>query len=339
MNSIRYRIEDVDMLRNEVFRDYLKMTLKPGWQTSFYEKAKNSIGRHPHADKYRPIFDCIRNCGVENYSVDDMDMTAMIQLVLYSGFDPFQFSPEYKVQTYFKKFKDDRNIKGHLTGKEEADELFAHCVLAIKNIKGFAAAVDEYEQNIPEEDRSAFRTRSIKKADALRKELFKDLGRYAQIRMEADEYIEKFRKAGPDEKSKLYVEISEHYFFRYSKSDPERLTEFYYYLADAEIAEYFRWAFSNLVLYDDYDRADYILNKWFNCLEQDPKADFTEIIEALEWVISTKNEKNGLRVTPLMEELFEILVSRSRGSGSESKDKKATGKGARKIIIVKKDTK
>ena len=321
MNSIRYRLEDVDMLRNEVFRDYLKMALKPGWQTSLYEEAKDNIVRYFHVDKYRPIFDRMRDCGIKNYSVDDMDMTSMIQLVLYSSFNPFRFSPEIKVRNYFKKFNDDRNIKGHLTGKEEADELFAHCILALKNIKEFAVVVDEYEQNIPEEDRSAFRIRSIKKADALKRELFKDLGRYAQIRLDADEYIEKFRKAGPDEMSKLHVEIGEHYFFRFSNSDPERLTEFYFYLADAEIAKYFWHSFRSLVVDGDSDRADHILNKWFNCLENDPNADFSEIVKELEYVFSNKDRKNGLPFTPFMGEILEKAVGKLCASKSNTDEK------------------
>ena len=319
--NILHRIEDVEMLRNEVFRDYLKMALKPGWQKSLHEEAKKKIGLHDHVEKYRPIYDRMHDYGIVNYSVDDMDMTAMIQLVLFSGFDPFQIKPERKTRSFFYQFKDDRNTKGHLTGKEEPDELFAYGILALKSIKDFVTAVDENEKTIPEEGRSAFRLRSIKKIDVLRKKLLKDLGRYAQIRLEADEYIEKFKKAGPDEALSLRCEIGEHYFLRYQKADPERLIEFIFCLADAEIVEFFSWSFRDLVVDEDYDRADYILNKWFNYLKNDPEADYNEMADTLEWTFSIEEKRHSrLKTTPLMKEIFEIAIERARSKKDKTRE-------------------
>ena len=332
--NIIHRIEDIEVLRNEVFRDYLKMALKPGWQKSLHEEAKEKIERRDHIEKYRPIYDRMHDYGIDNYSVDDMDMTAMIQLVLYSSFDPFQFKPEGKTRNFFHQFKNDRNTKGHLTGKEEADELFAYGIFALKRIKDFIVAVDENEKMIPEEDRSAFRIGNIKKIDILRKSLLKDLGRYAQIRLEADEYIEKFKKAGPEEALSLRCEIGEHYFLRYHKTDPERLTEFYFCLADAEIIEFFGTSFRNLVVNEDYDRADYILNKWFNCLKNEPKADFKEMVDILEWAFSFENGpekwRRTLKTTPLMKEIYEKV------RGNKDKTDEGKKKAKRRIVVVPK---
>ena len=56
-------IEDVEVLRNEVFRDYLKMVLKPGRQKSLHEEVKEIIGRYDQIEKYRPIYDRMHNYG------------------------------------------------------------------------------------------------------------------------------------------------------------------------------------------------------------------------------------------------------------------------------------
>lgn len=45
------------------------MVLKPGWQKSLHEEAKEKIGRYDHNEKYRPIYDRMHNYVIDNYNV------------------------------------------------------------------------------------------------------------------------------------------------------------------------------------------------------------------------------------------------------------------------------
>ena len=75
--EVRNRMADVVKLRCNACQDFLKMVIQPNWQAELYAIAKNAIDSNKFADNYIAAYEKMRDVGIENYSVDDMDVSIL----------------------------------------------------------------------------------------------------------------------------------------------------------------------------------------------------------------------------------------------------------------------
>ena len=75
----RNRMADVVKLRCNACQDFLKLIISDNWQQFVYNKAQREIqdnGRYK--EKYLSAYEKMREIGIDNYSVDDMDLTGTV---------------------------------------------------------------------------------------------------------------------------------------------------------------------------------------------------------------------------------------------------------------------
>lgn len=72
---IRNRINDIKKLRCNACQDYLKLVAIEGWKKPLYEKTQMSVKYWP--GKYEHAYKNMRRNGIDNYEIDDMDVTFM----------------------------------------------------------------------------------------------------------------------------------------------------------------------------------------------------------------------------------------------------------------------
>ena len=70
---IRNRISDIKKIRCNACQDYLKMVAVEDWKNQLYEKTQIAVKYSPA--KYKPAYKIMRTRGIENYEIDDMDVT------------------------------------------------------------------------------------------------------------------------------------------------------------------------------------------------------------------------------------------------------------------------
>ena len=180
--DVRNRMADVVKLRCNVCQDFIRMILKEGWQKELYKKAQEEITSNGRfKDKYIPTYEQMRNSenGIDDYSVDDMDVTLITELVEanFRGKFPGIKSVEDVTRIALKELRDDRNRTNHSNENEEADELYLCGLLALCNLREFVRTVDKVEKGIDDEQRLAYRHMYIPKIE----ELFTIVGVYGVL--------------------------------------------------------------------------------------------------------------------------------------------------------------
>lgn len=80
--DVRNRMADVIKLRCNVCQDFLKLIITDNWQQFIYEKAKKEIDNNGrYKDKYISAYEKMREIGIDNYSIDSMDVTFISEIV------------------------------------------------------------------------------------------------------------------------------------------------------------------------------------------------------------------------------------------------------------------
>jgi len=268
MPDIRYRLEDVAILRTKACQDFLRMVLKPGWQNNLFEKAESSKYDRNHDARYWPLYQSaynrMRDYGVENYSVDDMDMTIMTQIVLYN---PKMVSLQKETKDLFKNLRENRNDKSHLAENEQVEELFLEGILSLYNLKKFVRAVDDNELFIEIEERSAYRKKYIKEIDELKSSLDEERINVIQIGIEVDKDIQRIiNDKNPKDRFEELRSLYIHYYLSVCH-DLNRVKLFFIRAKDAGIVYAFDLALTFMYWdKEDFSEADKQLNKWLDSL-------------------------------------------------------------------------
>lgn len=159
---------DVVKLRCNACQDFLKMVIQPNWQAELYAIAKNAIDSNKFADNYIAAYEKMRDVGIENYSVDDMDVSIIVQIVCFCG---SIVSVHKQTREAIRKLKDDRNATNHSNENEENEALYLRGLLSLCDLRSFIRTVDRCEVSIPDEERVEYRRKYTAKIDELKSTL------------------------------------------------------------------------------------------------------------------------------------------------------------------------
>ena len=164
--DIRNRMHDVVKLRCNACQDFLRMVIVPNWQQSLYNKAKYEVTTSTKLkNKYIPAYEKMRDFGIEEYSIDDMDVTFISEL-LYSC--PEIAPSDKRTKMAMSTLTDNRNAQDHSGENEDDEELYLRGLLDLVNLRNFIRTVDKYETTISDEKRLNFRKDYAKKIDDLK---------------------------------------------------------------------------------------------------------------------------------------------------------------------------
>lgn len=283
-------MSDVVKLRCNACQDFLKMTIKPGWQKEIYDIAKDAIEHNRYADNYRPAYEKMRDIGIDNYSVDNMDVTFITQVVCFC---PSVVTVHKQTREALTKLRDDRNLTNHSDENEDAEELYLRGLLSLCNLKNFIKAVDKNEIRIDDEKRLAYRSKYIPKieelTDILDEERIELIQRAKGIRKDINKIL-----ACKDEKTRLclWCDISKLYMDREWKleKNPERYNEFMVKASDAGIPE----AHSYAATYFQHVKKDYVemerrLRMLYDAYDKISAGDAKNIIDSINWYLTEGN--------------------------------------------------
>ena len=165
--NMKFKMTEIDDLRIEVCQEYFKLVLKPGWQQQLYsiaEKEVKSNGRFK--DKYIKTYNSMRDRGISCFSVEDMDITIMSQL-LWNKIIVVNDSLR-KVMAAITKDKND--TQSHRNGNETNNELYRRAHLYLENLRDFVRTVDK-DESIDDLERIAYRQKYISRIDSLDNEI------------------------------------------------------------------------------------------------------------------------------------------------------------------------
>ncbi len=79
--EIRNRTADVVKLRSNVCQDFLRMILKDNWQEPLWNIVQREVETGNYRDKYIKAYNRMLDKGIDAYSVDDMDVSFIFQVV------------------------------------------------------------------------------------------------------------------------------------------------------------------------------------------------------------------------------------------------------------------
>ena len=302
--DVRNRMADVVKLRCNACQDFLRMILSEGWQKELYKKAKYEVTNNTRfKDKYIATYEQMRNAenGVDNYSVDDLDVTLMTELVVarFMG-----ISVDKATRSALIELKDNRNITNHSSENEENDELYLRGLLALCNLRDFVRTVDKKETDIDDEKRLAYRQKYIPKIEEL-KELL-DEERIELVQKEKSMRKDIQRVLDSDDPYVMWGEISKLYFDRYSmvERNDQGFHDFIVCASDAgvefpnsEAADYFAFVVK------DPTEAERRLWMLYNSENNTYGGYASQILDTINWYI-----KLGGVITDGMKELIKTLT-------------------------------
>lgn len=298
----RNRMADVIKLRSNACQDYLKMIITDGWQRSLYDRAKDKIEKDErHKEKYIPAFTTMRAKGVENYSIDDMDVSFISEIVhACKEFIPTQA----KTRKAMEILTEDRNIKGHSNENEEDEELYFQGLIALQNLKKFVQTVDQVETAIPDAERCEYVRHYITKIDDLQKLLDEERISLVQRNMRINRDIQHI--LGSKDQQKAWCDL----FGVYNKQgdmlkDDSLFYAFVVKASDAGIREAHGLAANYFMLMrHNYQEAEKRMMWLFNSSEHIPAGDAHTITDLI-----THYMFSGNNITEGMQKLVHGLIS------------------------------
>ena len=167
--------EEAAELHLSVCQDFFKMIVQPGWQQELYHAIKNNSAL---AESYSVM----RDFGIENYTVDDMDISLICYVALRTKKYKHVQTIKTKTEERLKEIKSVRNKESHHGKREINEKRFLETLLGLCRLEEFVKTVDNEENDIDNETRLLFRQTYIIKIEDLKQRL-------------DEERIENFRKS------------------------------------------------------------------------------------------------------------------------------------------------
>lgn len=309
--DVRNRMADVVKLRCNACQDYLKLVINDGWQQIIYNKAKNETTTNSRrADKYIAAYEKMRDIGIENYRIEDMDVTFISEVI--HGCRSIVPTTD-KTRKAIERLTEDRNLINHSNENEEDEELYLRGLLALCNLRNFVRTVDRFETEIEDERRQIYRSTYITKIEELKVKL--DEERILLIQRNKDVERDINRILESNDSLKTWSDLSELYMNRYWKleKDPERYNEFMVKASDAGITE----AHGNAADYFFMIRKDYVegerrLLMLFNSFDILPAYESKRIVDTLNYYLlqgNTITEGMSKLINGIIEQGYPILKS------------------------------
>lgn len=303
--EVRNRMSDVVKLRCNVCQDFLKMVITPNWQQKLYDIAKEAIEHNFYADKYRYAYERMRDIGIENYSIDEMDVTFIAQI---GCFCPGLVSLKKQTRNALEKVREDRNFTNHLNENEADEELYLTCLLSLVILKKFVNTVDEFECGIDERERLNYREKYIPQIEELMDILDEEriflIQRTKDIRADINRLL-----ACSDDKIRLcmWVDMYKLYMERDWKieKNTERCNKFVIMASDAGIPEaHIYAALYFLHIKKDYTEMERRLQMMLDSRENLTIENAKCIIESINCCVSAGND-----VTTRMQEMVNKVIA------------------------------
>lgn len=286
--NVRNRMANVVKLRCNACQDFLKLIIHDGWQQIIYNKAKNEVttnGRYK--DKYISAYEKMRDIGIENYRIEDMDVTFISEVVHRCR----DIAPTNdKTKKAIKQLTEDRNFIDHSNENEDEEELYLHGILALCNLRNFVRTVDRLETEIEDERRQLYRSTYIFKIEELKEKL--DEERILLIQRTKDVERDINRIFESDDRLKIWSNLSQLYMNRDWKleKDQEHYNEFMVKASDAGITE----AHGNAADYFFMIRKDYVegerrLFMLFDSFDKLPAHESKRIVDMINYYLLQGN--------------------------------------------------
>ncbi len=303
--EMRNRMPDVAKLRCNACQEFLKMVIKPNWQQRLYDIAKEAIEHNRYADNYRPAYEKMRDIGIENYSIDEMDVTFITQVVCFCS---SIVSVQKQTKDALTKLRDDRNLTNHSNENEEDEELYLRGLLSLCNLRSFVKAVDKFEINIDDADRLNYRNKYIPQIEELMDILDEERIALIQRTKDITKDINRLLSCSDDEtRLRMWCDISKLYMDREWKLDknPERYNEFIVMASDAGIPEaHINAAIYFLNIKKDYVEMERRLQMMFDSRDRLTAGNVHSIIESINWYVTTGNN-----ITVGMNEMADRIIA------------------------------
>lgn len=270
--DIRYRMDDVGKLRCKVCQDFLRLVIKPGWHQWLYQHAKDMVeGNKACKGKYLAVYEKMRDVGADGYSIDDMDVSIINELLHY-GQEIAKCAK--KTQCAMEALNEDRNTECHSSGNEKVEDLYLQRLLALHNLEKFVSTVDKCELSDNDEQRLAYRQKYVAEIDQLKKNLSKAYEEYIAS-IQSDKDMQKDIKAILDSDDRLTKWCSVHQKYVNSETSGHDLDRYYQFCvkaSDAGISEAHGLAADYfLIIKKDYKEVERRLWMLYNASEKKPE--------------------------------------------------------------------
>lgn len=209
------RIQDVEKIECNAAQDFMRMLVSPGWQNRLYYVAEDAKKfNKPFKDKYINAYEAMRNNGIQNYSIENMDLTLISSIISYG----FKFRPEISTVTEETKnalsvLRNNKNSVSHSGHNETQEEIYLQSIIFLYHLKQFVRAVDEFEISIPETKRLAFRQKYILRINELISELDEDRFELIYVKKSIEKNVQQVLKS--TDKSRTWLEMHTLYSDRY----------------------------------------------------------------------------------------------------------------------------
>lgn len=163
--DIEHRMEDVDKLRCRLIQDFISLILVPDWKRLLFEKADNARGTYEN-NTYIPVYQKMRAYGIDNYNVNDMDVTLIHYII--KNFREIAPTKEKNTRDLLTAIKATRNAKDHYSYNSDQEKLYLEALISLCNLQSFLTQVDEKETTIEADKRCEFLQKWTSQINALK---------------------------------------------------------------------------------------------------------------------------------------------------------------------------
>lgn len=244
------------------------MIIQDDWRNFIYNKAKNEVISGKFKSRYKPVYDKMRDIGVENYNIDDMDISFITEVIRGCR----EIAPtNKKTRDAMEPIFDDKNIKSHSNQNEDDEELYLYGLLSLCNLRKFVRIVDDFETQIEDECRVLYRKTYISKIQELMEKLDQERIQLKQKNKDIESDINKIFES--EDKLNAFWNIERLYFKRYFEIEKniEYYDEFMIKASDAGIVyAHSRAAEHFFITKNDYIEGEKRLLKLLNSYDKLP---------------------------------------------------------------------
>lgn len=249
------RIGEIKKLRTNACQDFLSLIIQNGWQNQLYKIAESAVKNNVNKLSYSGIYNQMRNYGITNYSVYDMDITAINTIITYNNHLIIPISNKTKDE--FNIIKEDKNITSHASDNEEPEKLFYEELRFIRHLRNFIIAVDDNESlSITDSDRLQFRKKYIKLIDDKESALEQDLFILTQPKQKRKNDIEYILNS--ENPSQAWLDMQDEYYRKVQQGRIEYTEVFEFIKEAAESGIEFAYEQAAAIFYSDqeYEKAE-----------------------------------------------------------------------------------
>lgn len=210
--KIKNRTADVSELRCHICQDFMKMLAVDDWRKILYPFIQNAV-TGPYKDNYIEQYKTIRRKGIETYSIDDMDVPFIVNILRFGPKALTITTIANNTRNALNEIKADRHIKGHSAENESEEELYLQALISLKDLQNFLHTVDINETTIPDQKRSRFVQKYSKDIADLKLEIYNDCIETFQIKKDIQLIL------SSDDQDSTFLQIYQSYH------DKSRLSE------------------------------------------------------------------------------------------------------------------